>query len=117
MTSARRLQPALDVLLVLLFAGIGRSSHEEGVTVGGVLETAGPFLVGLGLGWVLAGSRRLDATALRGGVVVWLATVVGGMVVRRLAGEGTAPSFVVVATLVLAAFLLGSRVVRARLVR
>ena len=100
----------LDAVLVIVFAAIGRSSHEEGLSVLGVVETAAPFLVGLALGWVLARALRLDPGA-RGGLVVWVATVAGGMVVRQLAGEGTAFSFIVVASIVLGVFLLASRLV------
>ena len=50
-----RILPALlDAVLVLVFAAIGRRSHAEGLTVGGVLETAWPFLAGAAGGWVLA---------------------------------------------------------------
>lgn len=43
------------------------------------------------------------------GVVVWLGAVVIGMILRVLSGQGTQFSFIVVATLVLGAFLLGWR--------
>ncbi|MER2203614.1 MAG: DUF3054 domain-containing protein, partial [Rhodococcus sp. (in: high G+C Gram-positive bacteria)] len=43
------------------------------------------------------------------GIVVWLSTVVIGMILRVLSGQGTQFSFIVVATLVLGAFLLGWR--------
>ena len=41
---------AIDALLVLVFATIGRASHEHSLDVLGVLETAWPFLVGLAAG-------------------------------------------------------------------
>lgn len=100
---------ALDAVLVVVFAAIGRSSHEEGLTVLGVAETAGPFLIGLALGWTIARAASLDPLGRTGGPVVWVATVAGGMVVRQLVGEGTAFSFIVVASIVLGVFLLGSR--------
>lgn len=43
------------------------------------------------------------------GVTVWFATVVFGMVLRTVTGQGTAVSCVVVASAVLATFLLGWR--------
>ena len=49
------------------------------------------------------------------GAVVLVCTVVLGMLFRRVAGEGTALSFVIVATCVLSVLLLGWRLV-ARLV-
>ncbi|MDF8266186.1 DUF3054 domain-containing protein [Luteipulveratus flavus] len=100
----------LDVVLVLLFAAIGRASHDEGNVVLGVLGTAWPFLVGTAVGWAvvtLAGRRPpLD---VRSGIPVWVCAVAVGMLLRRLVGDGTALSFVIVATIVLGVFLLGWR--------
>jgi hypothetical protein len=45
------------------------------------------------------------------GVVVWLCTVVIGMVLRKASSAGVAASFVVVAATVTAVLLLGWRVV------
>lgn len=101
---------SVDVLLVALFAAIGRASHEEANPVVGVLSTAWPFLVGAAVGWVVVrATRRSWPVAVAPGVTVWFATVLVGMVLRRATGQGTAVSFVVVASLVLAAFLLGWR--------
>lgn len=102
----------LDALLVLGFAAVGRRSHAEGLDVAGVLRTALPFLAGAAAGWVLAaltvagGSRSIGF-----GAVVVASTVVVGMLLRRVTGEGTAWSFVLVATVVLTALLLGWRLV------
>ena len=77
---------------------------------------AAPFLVGTAAGWLLA-SLTLDSgpRSLAFGAVVVVCTVVLGMLLRRVAGEGTALSFVIVATSVLTVLLLGWRLV-ARLV-
>lgn len=107
----------VDVVLVLVFASIGRSSHEEGLTLLGVLKTAGPFLAGLALGWAVVTARAWEGTGWPAGILVWLTTVVGGMGVRQLVGEGTATSFIVVATIVLGVFLLGSRLIARRVRR
>ncbi|HET8617076.1 MAG TPA: DUF3054 domain-containing protein [Actinomycetales bacterium] len=101
----------LDVVAVLVFATVGRRSHAEGVTVTGVLETAWPFLVGAAGGWVAARAWKRSSALVPVGVVVWLAAVAVGMLLRRLTGEGTAWPFVVVATLVLGAQMLGWRCV------
>jgi len=104
----------LDVALVLVFAGIGRASHDEAGPVLGAVLTAWPFLVGTLLGWlvvrVLRGRWPVDVAP---GVTVWFSTVLVGMLLRRATGLGTAASFVVVASVVLAAFLLGWRAVGA----
>ena len=105
----------VDVAFVLVFAAVGRASHDEGNAVVGVLATAWPFLVGLAVGWTLV--RWLShqwALDIGPAISVVVATVLVGMLLRALTGQGTAPSFVLVATLVLAALLLGWRAVAAR---
>ncbi len=112
MTALRRPAVALllDIALVLVFAAIGRASHEESNPVVGALLTAWPFLVGVGLGWVVVRVlRRQWPVAVAPGVTVWFAAVGVGMVLRRATGQGTAVSFVIVASVVLAVFLLGWR--------
>ncbi|NKY85731.1 DUF3054 domain-containing protein [Nocardia veterana] len=117
----RKLLPLLiDVVLVIVFCAIGRRSHDEAVAAG-LLRTVWPFGAGLLLGWIFAAlvasrgraagaAARFDGTALwPTGVAVWLSTLIGGMVLRVVSGQGTAVSFVIVAATVLAVFLLGWR--------
>jgi hypothetical protein len=105
----------LDLVCVLVFAAVGRASHQESSPVLGVLTTAWPFLAGAGLGWTLVRWRSHRwPTGVGPGVTVVVVTVLVGMVLRVLTGPGTAPTFVAVATLVLAALLLGWRAVAAR---
>ncbi|MCD6638603.1 MAG: DUF3054 domain-containing protein [Nocardioides sp.] len=99
----------LDLVLVVLFAVAGRSSHEEGLTLGGIAHTAWPFVVGLLVGWAVILLRRTPPASLAAGLLVWLATLLGGMVLRVLTDAGTALPFVVVATLVTGALLVGWR--------
>lgn len=100
----------LDALLVILFAAIGRRSHDESGAAAGVLSTAGPFLAGLVLGWVVSlAVRRSAPVSVNAAVTVWFATVFFGMILRVLTGRGIAVSFVIVASIVLAVFLLGWR--------
>lgn len=104
----------LDVALLLLFAAIGRRSHAEADALTGVFTTAWPFLAGAAIGWVVvAASHRRIPWSVRDGVVVWVATIVGGMSLRAVTGAGVAVSFIVVASLVTAIFLLGWRLVAA----
>ena len=102
----------VDALLIIVFAAIGRRTHDEGGALIGSLRTAGPFLAGMALGWLLVHlARRRAPITVKDGIPVWLCAVVGGLLLRALLGEGTALPFVIVATLVLAAFLLGWRLV------
>lgn len=101
---------AIDAVAVLVFAVAGRQSHDDGSGPGLILTIAAPFLIGLAVGTaVLVASRRQPST-WSSGVVVWAATVVIGLVLRRIAWDrGVALSFVIVTTLVLGALLLGWR--------
>lgn len=104
----------LDVLLVMVFAAIGRASHDEANAALGVLATAWPFLVGTTVGWLVVRALRKGWPLEFGpGITVWFSTVVFGMLLRRAVGEGTATTFVIVASLVLATFLLGWRALAA----
>lgn len=102
----------LDVVVIVIFAAIGRASHSEAHPVLESVAVAWPFLVGAAVGWVIAlGPFGRAALSPLAGVPIWLAAVVIGMVLRAVTGRGTAISFVVVATLFLGAFLLGWRVI------
>ncbi|HUY30172.1 MAG TPA: DUF3054 domain-containing protein [Acidimicrobiales bacterium] len=100
---------ALDIAAVLVFVGIGRSVHTDGVTVSGMASTAWPFLAGAAIGWIAARAWRRPADIVPSGVVVWLACVAAGMALRVVAGQGTAAAFVGVAFAFLGAELLGWR--------
>ncbi len=99
----------LDVAAVLVFVGIGRTSHDHGISLSGMASTSWPFLVGLAAGWVIGRAWRRPFELAPTGVVVWLFCVAVGMVVRVAAGQGTAVAFVAVALGFLALELLGWR--------
>ena len=101
----------LDAALVIVFVSIGRTSHSEGLDLAGIAGTAWPFLAALAAGWLTARAWRHPLAVWPTGVVVWAATVVGGMLLRAVSGQGTQFAFIVVATLTLAAFLLGWRLI------
>jgi hypothetical protein len=107
----------LDALLVLVFAVIGRAQHGGALDAAGIWSTWWPFLGGLALGWLAVSAWRRPAALWPQGVLVWAITLTGGMVLRILSGQGTALPFVIVATLVLAALLLGWRTVAALVAR
>jgi Protein of unknown function (DUF3054) len=98
-----------DVLCVLVFCAIGRRSHAEGVTVLGVAETAWPFLAGTATGWLAARAWQRPTDLSPTGLVVWVSTVLIGMLLRKATSQGVALSFVVVASVATAILLLGWR--------
>ena len=109
-----------DLVLVVIFAVIGRASHNEGILGDaglGLLATVWPFAVPLVFAWLVPLARRRPLAVLRTGVPIWLITVAAGMLLRALSGQGTALAFIIVATLTLLLFLVGWRVVAAAVLR
>lgn len=105
---------ALDLVLVIVFCLIGRRSHDEIASMSGFVHTAWPFVGGMALGWAVAsrGKGGLTPEAVWPfGVIVWVGTLVGGMILRLVDDQGVAVSFMIVAGTVLAVFLLGWRLI------
>jgi len=105
----------VDILVVVLFVAIGRANHHHGDSLSGMVSTTWPFAVGLAIGWLIVLVRRQNGASLGAGVEVWLTTVALGMILRVIAGQGTAFDFIVVALVFLGALMLGLRLVRSRL--
>lgn len=103
----------LDVVLVVVFAALGRSSHNEVLDLVGLAGTAWPFLGGLTVGWFLTVWLYRDKfdplAAVPTGLLLWLSTLVVGMLLRAATGQGTATAFIIVATAFLGVFLIGWR--------
>lgn len=97
---------AVDVALILLFAISGRSTHERGLSVVGILDTAWPFLVAYAAAVVAVRAWRSPSLLLPTGLALWAITAIGGLVLRALSGGGTAVGFQVVTLLVLGVLLL-----------
>lgn len=102
---------ALDCCGVLAFVIIGRHAHGHGDGVAGIWTTAWPFLAGLAIGLIAARAWRRPAAIAPAGLGAWLGTAAAGMVIRVLAGQGTAAAFIAVALGFLAVFLLGWRLI------
>lgn len=100
-----------DLVLITVFAALGRQSHEHGLAVTGILLTALPFILACLAGWAAMRAWRRPAQLWPAGVVIWLVTVAAGLGIRAAAGGGTAVSFQLVTLLVLGVFLLGHRLV------
>ncbi|WFR85502.1 DUF3054 domain-containing protein [Arthrobacter sp. Y-9] len=101
----------LDVVLILVFAGIGRDAHHRDQGVLGVFVTAWPFLAGALIGWLAGRVWRAPLRLWSAGVSVWLGSLIGGMILRALTGQVVVLPFIIVATLFLALVLLGWRAI------
>ncbi|MBW4040949.1 MAG: DUF3054 domain-containing protein [Acidobacteria bacterium] len=105
----------IDVAAVALFVVIGRASHREGQS--GFAVTFWPFATGLVVGWLGSRGWRRPFSIARTGLVAWVGTVLIGMLLRAVSGQGLQVAFVIVAAIVLGAFLLGWRLLRVALDR
>jgi hypothetical protein len=111
------LAAVIDVVLIVVFTLIGRSSHGESNTLLALWTTTYPFLAGWAIGYVTSGAWARPLRFWPTGVVVWVLTVFVGMAIRVATGQGVVDgnplpiSFVIVATIVLGVFLLGWRAV------
>ena len=112
-----RTAPALllDLVCVVVFVSVGRSSHGEADSIGGLASTLWPFLGGLVLGWLLVLRTRRPVGAWQAGGLVWLGILVGAVVLRAVSGQGLAVSFVAVIAGFFALMLLGWRFVATRM--
>src|SRR5262245_29203721 len=88
---------AADVCCVLAFAAIGRHTHGHGDSLTGIWHTAWPFLAGLAVGLGAVRAWRRPLAIKPAGLGAWVGAAGAGMVIRVLAGQGTAAAFIVVA--------------------
>jgi len=103
---------AVDLVLIIIFAIFGITSHNGELSFTSVARVAIPFLVPY---LVLAGSirpTRLIHNIFPAGIALWLVTVILGVILRAaIFNDTSAPAFILVATGVLAIFLLGRRII------
>ncbi|SHL28221.1 Protein of unknown function [Pseudonocardia thermophila] len=97
-----------DVVAVLVFAGVGRSSHAEAFEIAGLLATGAPFLAGLAVAWATP-YVRADPPSLTSGAVVFAVTAVVGFALRAIFLGRLPLSFVLVASVALVVLLVGWR--------
>lgn len=105
---------AIDAALIVLFAALGRRTHDEGSAIGGTLVVAAPFLIGY---VIAAAALRLCRAPFdaRRAAPVWAAGIALGLVLRgAVFDRGLAPAFVVVAIVMTGVLLLGWRLVLGR---
>ena len=103
------LAAGLDTFAIVLFVAIGRREHDRDSAIAGLIDTAAPFLIALVAAWLVVRAWQRP-TDLRTGLGIWAIVVTGGMLLRNVVfGDGTATSFVIVAALFLALFIIGWR--------
>lgn len=108
----RRLVPILlDLLIVVIFAIIGRTTHARGLSFGGIVETAWPFLVACLVAWLVISLLATEGARLRAALIVWLLTVPGGTALRVSTGNTADIAFFLVAFGLLGAAFFGWRLI------
>lgn len=99
----------LDAVSILLFAFIGVRAHATDPSVRHLFEVAMPFLLAAVVGWGVVRAWRRPLAVSGSGVIVWLVTIVGGVLLRAVTLHGFAFGFLVVTSITLALFMLGWR--------
>lgn len=106
---------AIDVAAIAVFVVLGRAGHREDQAE--FLVTFWPFATGLVIGWAASRGWRRPFAIARTGLPAWVGTLLVGMLLRVASGQGVQVSFVVVASIVVGALLLGWRFLVAALDR
>ena len=102
---------AADVLVVLVFVVAGRATHDESMAVGGVLDTAWPFLVGVAGGWLGIFLGRMQPWTMPAAAMMVFKTVVLGLVLRSIIqGDATEVPFALTTTAILGVLFVAWRV-------
>lgn len=96
---------AYDIVLVFLFAAIGRLAHGEDLSLVGA--TAWPFVMAGIVGSLVSTWRQ--GSWLVQGVTAWGIATGGGLLLRVISGGSAAPAFVAMTAAILAVFLIGWR--------
>jgi peptidoglycan/LPS O-acetylase OafA/YrhL len=99
----------LDIIVILAFVVVGRHTHKHGESFTGIVSTTWPFFVGWVLGVLEVRRRRKNLTSVAAGVIITVFTVVMGMILRVVSGQGTAVPFIIVALCFLGLGLIGWR--------
>ncbi|GAB2458066.1 DUF3054 domain-containing protein [Xylanimonas ulmi] len=103
---------AYDVVVLVVFLMFGSAAHGSADRGTGHLVALGAtFFAGLAAGWALSRAWRAPARLWPTGVIIWLTTVVVGVVLRGLLipDAGFEPGFLLITTGFLGVTLLGWR--------
>lgn len=98
-----------DLVLIFVFAAIGRAQHGESLEIGDLAYTALPFWVGSLIGHVILRFAGKNPRSLTWGSFLVVATWALGQLGRIMLTEGTDPAFLAVSAAFIALFLLGWR--------
>ncbi|MBT1017973.1 DUF3054 family protein [Canibacter sp. lx-72] len=102
---------ALDVLMIALFAIVGRQNHAIGLNFVSVLQTMWPFVIGLLVGWLVFRVWRNPFSPLYGLGLAAL-TIVFGQLIRILSRTGAfSIPFILVSVFALLLLLVGWRLI------
>ena len=102
----------LDVLAVVVFVIMGRSSHHEDASISDTLSVIAPFLIGLALAWGATRAWRTPFAPFPTGIQIWLVTAATGLLLRRFVFDrSTALAFVIVGSVFLLGALVGWRMI------
>lgn len=114
----------IDVVLVLLFAFQGRSTHSSGNGLLGLVETAWPFLAGLALGWIFTRQWQTTDGGLPMVFQLWPSSIalvfitwMGGLAFRSISGHTNEGGFPLVALGFFLLMLVGWRIVWGSIIR
>lgn len=108
---------ALDIVMVALFAVIGRQSHAIGLSIGAVFQTMWPFTLGLTVAWLVFRVWRKPLSPLSG-VFIAFTALVFGQVIRILSRTGTfSVPFIMVSAIALLLLLVGWRLIGAAITK
>ena len=103
----------LDVAIVVAFVLFGRETHDSPFHVAESTRIAAPFMLGLGVAWLLPQTRRSPWRVVAG-VFVGAITAAVGIAVRSLVfGDGISGAFPVVTALFLIGLMTAHRVLLA----
>lgn len=102
------LAAVIDLVLIATFAAVGITNHD-GDVASELLRVAWPFVTGAAMGWLVSVAWKAPVAPVRAGVTVWFFTVGCGMILRVATGGGFDWAFLLVAALLLFAFLVGWR--------
>lgn len=97
----------VDVLAVFLFIVVGRDALA--VPFSGDLALAWPYFAGTVLGWIVGRVWKAPRAVRWTGVIVWVATVAIGLLLRFAIGQPIDSRYAVITFIALGMFLLGWR--------